>query len=52
MSHELEPPTSGERPKVLVAGGGVAALETMLSLRQLAGERLEIELLSPERTFH
>ena len=51
MSHELESPTSGERPKVLVAGGGVAALETMLALRQLAGERLEIELLSPEPEF-
>ena len=48
----LESPTSGERPKVLVAGGGIAALETMLALRQLAGDRVEIELLSPERAFH
>lgn len=52
MSHgQPEPPTSGERPKVLVAGAGVAALETMLALRQLAGERVEIELLSPESAF-
>lgn len=52
MSHgQPEPPTSEERPKVLVAGGGVAALEAMLALRQLAGERVEIELLSPESAF-
>ena len=52
MAHDhLERPTSQKRPKVLVAGGGVAALETMLALRQLAGERVEIELLSPERAF-
>ena len=47
----IEPPTSEGRPKVLVAGGGVAALETMLALRDLAGERVEIELLSPEAAF-
>ena len=32
--------TSAQRPKVLIAGGGVAALEAMLALRALAGERV------------
>ena len=36
-----------ERLKVLIAGGGVAALEALLALRDLAGDRVEIELLSP-----
>ncbi len=34
-----------------MAGGGVAALETIIALRSLAGERLEIELIAPERAF-
>ena len=33
--------------KVLIAGGGVAALEALLALRDLAGDRVEVELLSP-----
>jgi sulfide:quinone oxidoreductase len=36
---------------VLIAGGGVAALELMLALRALAKERVEIDLLSAEREF-
>jgi sulfide:quinone oxidoreductase len=41
-----------ERPtRVLIAGGGVAALELMLALRALAGERVEIDLLSAEQEF-
>ena len=32
-------------------GGGVAALETLLALRALAGDRVDITLLSPERRF-
>jgi sulfide:quinone oxidoreductase len=35
-----------------VAGGGVAGLETLLSLRELAGDLVEIELVSPERHFY
>lgn len=34
--------------RVLVAGGGVAALEAVLALRALAGMRVEIELISPD----
>jgi sulfide:quinone oxidoreductase len=46
---------AGPRPKsayrVLIAGGGVAALEAMLALRDLAEERVELELLAPEPRF-
>ncbi len=38
-------------PRVLIAGGGVAALETLLALRELAGHRVEVTLLTPEREF-
>jgi sulfide:quinone oxidoreductase len=41
----------GHRPRVLIAGGGVAALEAALALRDLAGDRLEIELCSPRGEF-
>jgi len=37
--------------KVLIAGGGVAGLEAALALRDLAGERVSITLLTPERQF-
>jgi sulfide:quinone oxidoreductase len=37
--------------RVLVAGGGVAGLETLLALRDLAGDRVETSLLSPEDEF-
>lgn len=36
---------------VVVAGGGVAALETLLALRNLAHERVEVTLLAPESNF-
>lgn len=36
---------------MLVGGGGVAALETVLALHRLAGERLEIELVAREASF-
>jgi sulfide:quinone oxidoreductase len=39
------------RPHVLIAGGGVAAVEALLALHHLAGNRLSIELLAPERSF-
>jgi sulfide:quinone oxidoreductase len=37
---------------VLVAGGGVAALETALALRELAGGIVHVELVAPELHFH
>ena len=36
---------------VVIAGGGVAALETMMALRRLAGDRVQITLLAPERDY-
>jgi sulfide:quinone oxidoreductase len=36
---------------VLIAGGGVAALEAALALRALAEERVSVELLAPEPAF-
>lgn len=39
------------RPRVLIAGAGVAGLETLLALRALAGDRVDVTLLAPELTF-
>jgi sulfide:quinone oxidoreductase len=36
---------------VLIAGGGVAALETLLALRALAGDLVDLELLAPDPEF-
>ena len=35
--------------RVVVAGGGVAAVEAVLALRALAGDRVALELVAPER---
>ncbi len=37
--------------RVLIAGGGVAALEAALALRALAEDRVSVELLAPEPYF-
>ena len=42
---------SGAPPRVLIVGGGVAALEAVLALRAHAGMRVEIELVAPRRTL-
>jgi sulfide:quinone oxidoreductase len=50
----MQPKASTARDRrlhVLIAGGGVAALETMLALRDLAGDRADVELLAPEPHF-
>ena len=36
---------------MLIAGGGVAALEAMVALRRLAGDLVDIELISPDHDF-
>src|SRR3954471_10581517 len=36
---------------VLIVGGGVAALETLLALRDLAGDDLAITLVAPDTAF-
>jgi len=38
-------------PHVLIAGGGVAALETLMALRDLAGDRVAITLVAPQTHF-
>ena len=40
-----------EKRHVLIAGGGVAALEAALALRALAEDRVTVELLAPEPAF-
>ena len=35
----------------MIAGGGVAGIEALLALRDLAGDRVEIEFVAPEREF-
>src|SRR4051794_29441988 len=43
---------TGDRPfRVVIAGGGVAGLEALLALRDLAGDRVAVTLLSAEREF-
>ncbi|MGH3367356.1 MAG: FAD-dependent oxidoreductase [Nocardioidaceae bacterium] len=39
------------RPHVVVAGAGVAGLETVLALRALAEDRVDVTLLAPEIKF-
>ena len=36
---------------MLIAGGGVAALEAMVALRRMAGDLVEVALISPDRDF-
>ena len=48
----MNEPTSPNQPfDVLIAGGGVAALEGALALRDLAPERVRTTLLAPDSTF-
>ncbi len=37
--------------KVLIAGGGVAGLEAAIALRDMAGDRVEVEMCSPREDF-
>lgn len=43
--------TESTTPRVVIAGGGVAALETLIALRDLAGDRVDITLVAPEDAF-
>lgn len=45
------PHPSGRRPVILIAGGGVAAVETVLALRALAGDRVDLRLVSASPWF-
>jgi sulfide:quinone oxidoreductase len=42
---------SSTRARVVVAGGGVAAVETLLALRELAGERVSSTVVAPRLVF-
>ncbi|HUA47555.1 MAG TPA: FAD-dependent oxidoreductase [Solirubrobacteraceae bacterium] len=42
---------SPDRRRVVIAGGGVAALETLLALKALAGRLVEVTLISPTTEF-
>jgi sulfide:quinone oxidoreductase len=44
-------PTAPAAFKAVIAGGGVAALEGALALRDLAGDRLSITMLAPDPDF-
>jgi len=48
LSHDR---ARSERPRVLIAGGGVGAVEAALALRDLAGDRIEVRLCSPRADF-
>jgi sulfide:quinone oxidoreductase len=41
----------GGKQKVLIAGSGIAGIEAALALRELAGDRVEVELCDPRREF-
>src|SRR5688572_1226296 len=53
MQSAVQPPGVASAPahKVVIAGGGVAALEALLVLRELAQDRVEIDLLTPNSEF-
>ena len=38
-------------PEILVVGGGIAALEFVLALRDLAGDRVHVTIVAPEPDF-
>ncbi|HWA55012.1 MAG TPA: FAD-dependent oxidoreductase [Solirubrobacterales bacterium] len=41
----------GQKAQVLIAGGGVAALEAAIALHEIAGQRTEVTLCSPREDF-
>jgi sulfide:quinone oxidoreductase len=43
--------TAATPARVVIAGGGVAALETLIALRELARDRVEITLVAPNPSF-
>jgi sulfide:quinone oxidoreductase len=44
-------PVRHPRPRVVIAGGGVAAIEALLALRHVVGEQVSVTLVAPERSF-
>ena len=50
MSAQTEDPRT-DRSRVLIAGGGIAGLEALLALKDLAGDRVDLTLVAPEPEF-
>ena len=38
-------------PRIVIAGGGIAAFEAVLALRALAADRVNIDVWTPEQDF-
>lgn len=51
MGNELTTDGNDSPTRVIIAGGGVAALEAALALRSLAGDKVAITMLAPEAEF-
>lgn len=51
MTDRDEHDTGGQRFSVLIAGGGVAGLEAAFALRELAGDRVAVTVLSTDEDF-
>jgi sulfide:quinone oxidoreductase len=51
MADKDERDTGGQRFSVLIAGGGVAGLEAAFALRELAGDRVAVTVLSADEDF-
>ena len=51
LAHPLTVLAVPARPRVLIAGGGVAAIEALLALRVHVGHTVAVELLAPEDEF-
>jgi sulfide:quinone oxidoreductase len=47
----MDPDIHNEPLRVLVAGGGVAGLEALLALNDMAADRVDVTLLSPQEDF-
>jgi sulfide:quinone oxidoreductase len=43
--------SSNRKPRVLIAGGGIAGLEALMAIRDLSGGRVDITLVAPDPDF-
>jgi len=47
----VDRPMASERMNIVIAGGGVAGLEALLGLHDMAGERVRLTLIAPQPDF-
>src|SRR4051794_34902678 len=52
MGTQLIEASERDPARVVIAGGGVAALEALLALRSLSRTHFEIHLVAPDDAFH